>query len=119
MGTQALDTKRFTSPAFKFFVVFMPRTFTVWVVGSPATSESQVQQNQLPRNTTRETPPQLLLQARTSKGFQRALQPRTAPFRHNLFKCCNHQTGVNPIAGKVAVQVSEALPVLGNVPARV
>jgi hypothetical protein len=60
MGTQALDTKRFTSPAFKFFVVFMPRTFTVWVVGSPATSESQVQQNQLPRNTTRETPPQLL-----------------------------------------------------------
>jgi hypothetical protein len=73
----------------------MPRTFTMWLVGSPESKHVR-------------------------PAARNADKPnwRTIPFCDVLFEGGDHQTGVNPIARQVAVQISQALAVLGNVPGR-
>ena len=83
------------TPAFKFLVVFMPRTFTMWLVGSPESKH-----------------------VRPAAGNADQPNWRTIPFCDVLFEGGDHQTWVNPIARQVAVQISQALAVLSNVPGR-
>jgi hypothetical protein len=86
---------RMYTPAFKFLVVFMPRTFTMSLVGSPESKHK-----------------------RPAAGNADKRKWRTIPFCDVLFEGDNHQTRVDPIARQVAVQISQALAVLSNVPGR-
>ena len=73
----------------------MPRTLTMRLVGSPESKHVR--------------------QAAHSTSEPNC---RTIPFCDVLFEGVDHQTGVNPIARQVAVQISQALAILGNVPGR-
>ena len=85
-----------TAPAFNFLVVLIPRTLTIWSVGSPAA-----------RGVTR---------AHWHTG--RAARDHTAALGGVLVERCDDQAGVYPVARQVAVEIGEALAVLGNIPAR-